>query len=127
MTYIPPIWTEFPNPIDDVIKMIKDEQENRIVCTVQSALGIRVDKHELVRALAYDRDQYEKGYYDGCNAALSERVYCKDCKEAYDPFIGTLKGQGYLKCRRYAIITHESKNFYCKDGERKETEDDREA
>lgn len=30
--------------------------------------GINVDKEELLKALRYDRDQYNKGYQDGLNA-----------------------------------------------------------
>ena len=30
--------------------------------------GVKVDKNELIKALEYDRDQYDKGYQDGCNA-----------------------------------------------------------
>lgn len=31
-------------------------------------IGVSVDKHELIRALRYDRGQYERGYNDGLNA-----------------------------------------------------------
>ena len=40
------------------------QRENYIYQTVQDC-GISVDKEELVRALQYDREQYEKGYEDG--------------------------------------------------------------
>ena len=39
-------------------------------------VGIDVDKDELLRALSYDRDQYDKGY----EAAKSEIVHCCECK-----------------------------------------------
>jgi hypothetical protein len=32
--------------------------------------GIEVDKDDLIKALHYDRQQYEKGYVDGYDAAL---------------------------------------------------------
>ena len=32
-------------------------------------VGIEVNKEELIKALAYDRDQYQKGYCDGMEAA----------------------------------------------------------
>ena len=34
--------------------------------------GIDVDKDELIKALQYDRGQYEKGYINGYNAKASE-------------------------------------------------------
>lgn len=33
-------------------------------------LGIKVDKEELLKALKYDRDQYNKGYEDGYKAGV---------------------------------------------------------
>jgi hypothetical protein len=43
-------------------------------------LGVTVDRDELIRALKYDRGQYDKGYADGKAAAMDELVRCKDCK-----------------------------------------------
>lgn len=42
------------------------------VCLVKR---ISVDKEELIRALQYDRDQYEKGYAD----AMDSIVRCENC------------------------------------------------
>lgn len=36
--------------------------------------GINVDKDELIRALQYDRDQYDKGYADGKAEAAREII-----------------------------------------------------
>lgn len=33
---------------------------------------ITVDKEELIKALAYDRNQYQKGYDDGYNLRMEE-------------------------------------------------------
>lgn len=35
------------------------------VCKAVASYGINVDKDELIKALKYDREQYEKGYEDG--------------------------------------------------------------
>lgn len=43
-------------------------------------VGIEVDRDELIKALAYDRGQYEKGYGDGYRAAQDDLVCCRDCK-----------------------------------------------
>lgn len=47
-----------------VYKEIVDAQERQIFQAVQSVV-VDVDKDELIKALAYDRDQYEKGFADG--------------------------------------------------------------
>jgi hypothetical protein len=41
---------------------------------------VTVDRAELLRALKYDRCQYDKGFADGKAAAMDELVRCKDCK-----------------------------------------------
>lgn len=61
--------------IDEMYNTIIDSQENKIFEAV-SHYGISVDKEELIKALQYDRGQYEKGYAD----RDAEIVRCKDCK-----------------------------------------------
>ena len=53
MTYEPPITTKIAEYLD-----------NQIVGEVLK-IGIDIDKDELIKALKYDREQYEKGYEDG--------------------------------------------------------------
>ena len=65
--------------IDSFAKTIIEQRENAIVAKVQDSFGVDVDKDELIRALQYDRDQYNKGY----DAAMAAIVRCKDCKH-YD-------------------------------------------
>lgn len=54
------------------------------VCRAVLNCNIEVDKAELLRALAYDRGQYEKGHSDGFRIGYESRdneiVRCKDCK-----------------------------------------------
>lgn len=61
----------YESPIELVVSQFQTEiikqQENQVIKAVQS-VGVNVDKAELLRALAYDRDQYEKGYTDGYEA-----------------------------------------------------------
>ena len=52
-------------------QIIKRDEEN-IVYAVNQAVGYCVDKDELIKALKYDRHQYNKGYFDGVNNALSD-------------------------------------------------------
>jgi hypothetical protein len=58
----------YKSPIDilvsDIQHQIAKQQDEEIYKAVVS-VGVNVDKEELVRALAYDRHQYMKGYADG--------------------------------------------------------------
>ena len=54
---------------------MSEQLENHVVEVVHS-YGVNVDKDALVRALQYDRDQYNKGYRD----AKAEIIHCEDCK-----------------------------------------------
>ena len=47
------------------------EQENNILKAVKE-IGIDVDKEELLKALKYDREQYNKGYADGFKDGISK-------------------------------------------------------
>lgn len=51
--------------IETVVQSIIEQRENTIVAKVQDAIDVQVDKGELLRALQYDRGQYDKGYKDG--------------------------------------------------------------
>ena len=62
------------------MQTIIEERENAIFAKVQACFDVDVDKAELIRALSYDRNQYEKGYADGKADAMTELVRCKDCK-----------------------------------------------
>lgn len=65
----------YKSPIEIIQGQLRLDQENNILRAVQ-AQDISVDKGELLRALQYDRGQYEKGYQD----AWDSIVRCKDCK-----------------------------------------------
>ena len=45
-------------------EIIRQDEEN-YTYAVEQAIGYKVDKKELIKALNYDREQYEKGYSDG--------------------------------------------------------------
>lgn len=53
----------YKSPIDTLISDVVTEEENAVMRAVVKC-DINVDKDELVKALAYDRGQYEKGYAD---------------------------------------------------------------
>jgi len=61
------------------IEVFQTQMQSQIVGEIYKAVmkvGVNVDKDELLKALQYDRDQYQKGYKD----RDAEIVRCKDCK-----------------------------------------------
>ena len=72
----------YKSPIETIWSDIEHEcaeHFEQMVLTAVQNVGIRVNKEELVKALAYDRDQYRKGWED----RDSEIVRCKDCRYNY--------------------------------------------
>ena len=76
----------YESPIEKIYgdiqsQIIKQDEEN-VIYTVNQAVGYSVDRNELIKALKYDREQYNKGYHDGLNAnkwiPVSERLPEKD-------------------------------------------------
>ena len=62
----------------DIQMQIVKQQENETYMAIQKC-GVDVDKEELIRALQYDREQYEKGYEDGCKDSISRfAAFLKD-------------------------------------------------
>lgn len=58
----------YKSPIEKIFgriqtQMVKNDEDNMMV-QVQQAVGYTVNKEELIKALQYDRQQYEKGYAD---------------------------------------------------------------
>ena len=51
--------------VDEHIKEIQKQEETAVMAEITKKIGVDVDKDELIRALNYDRHQYEKGYLDG--------------------------------------------------------------
>lgn len=50
--------------VNDMLEQIRQNEEEQIVAEVSQTVGINVEKEELIKALQYDRNQYEKGYKD---------------------------------------------------------------
>ena len=67
----------YRSPIE-IIKRVEENYETAVeegVFKVVTRLGFNVDKHELQKALAYDREQYQKGYKDGYAACEKEHLF----------------------------------------------------
>lgn len=74
----------YKSPIEIIYGQLNLQFENDLVKAVQDC-EIHVDKEELIKALKYDREQYEKGYKDA--KALEEKsaktVGCYGCANRY--------------------------------------------
>ena len=59
------------------IEVIQHEFQVKLEGDVMKAVkqhDIFVDKEELIKALQYDRDQYTKGFQDGCRERMDELI-----------------------------------------------------
>ena len=64
---------------DNVLTQIRKNQEDYVYEVVQN-MGVNVNKEELLKALAYDRQQYCKGFEDGIREFVKIIIekYCCD-------------------------------------------------
>lgn len=62
---------EYVSPISIIDQGIRTQFERDIMRVIRS-YDISVDKNELIKALRYDRDQYQKGYKEGCKDVATE-------------------------------------------------------
>lgn len=96
MSYESPICVEAEKVVRDII----EKQDSYIVQETQRITGVNVDKDELIKALQYDRGQYEKGYMDGEIDTLKRNTWIP-CKEKMpELFIKVLAtdGDGMYVC-----------------------------
>lgn len=83
--YISPISVTADTKINEYLKEKQEEKDNCILLVIEETLNVNVDKQELIKALQYDRNQYEKGY--------------EDAKRQYDRGHGYwIEFWDYLKC-----------------------------
>ena len=68
----------YKSPIDIIYGQMETQLEGTVLKAVQN-VGVNVDKEELIRALKYDRNQYDKGYADGKRDAMNDLGRCKGC------------------------------------------------
>lgn len=61
----------YDSPIKVMFGQMETQIDNKVIKAIQQ-IGIEIDKVELVRALQYDRNQYDRGFADGYMAARSE-------------------------------------------------------
>ena len=108
--------------VTNIYDQIQKDQDEHIYQAVLQYVP-NVDREELIRALQYDRNQYEKGYWDGQADAKAELVRCKDCK-FYDgqdelaDIAGWTDGEPYCFCEE--MMVYVPRKGFCHKGERKD-------
>ena len=100
----------YQSPIEVIQTQMRNQIEGNIYKAVMN-IGVNVDKEELLKALQYDREQYQKGYKDRDD----QIVRCKDCKHS-EPWYGD---------KNRCFLWHETgidvfNDGFCNYGKRKE-------
>lgn len=110
--------TIIESAIDSFQKSLIKKKEDAIILEVQRSLGVDVDRGELLRALQYDRFQYDKGYADGKRDAEAALVRCKECD-----FCHYNSSNDTYKCSSMNGMYRTVKpDDFCSYGERKDNE-----
>ena len=94
----------YENPIL-LIQQRMNAQIEDAVCKAVQKVGIYVDKDELIKALKYDREQYQKGYKDRDD----QIVRCNDCKHWDSEEHECSNKIGWFYC---------DEEWFCADGEK---------
>ena len=100
----------YQGPIAVIMGQMKISYENEILKAVQS-VGVNVDKNELLKALRYDREQYQKGYAD----RDSEIIRCGGCEHCYYADNRPPDERCYA-CGKHGIDV--APDWFCADGKR---------
>lgn len=107
----------YKSPIEIIYGEMTNKLENEVFTAVQN-IGINIDKDELIKALQYDRNQYEIGYADAMLNAVPV-VRCKDCKYMEHAING--KGEhGFCCTNKYSPVDENywlDGDWFCADGE----------
>ena len=108
----------YESPIKVIQGNLEMQFEGGILKAVQRA-DITVDRDELIRALRYDREQYQKGFDDARKGAVPV-VRCEDCKHLC---VWNQKDM-YAFCPKTNIaflpFELDTRTFFCGFGERKD-------
>lgn len=115
--------------LSDITSKLHESVDNKIMAEVSRKMYVDVDQDELLKALKYDRDQFNKGFRAGWDALEKEIVRCKDCK--HRP-----KGTGAnhdlefpddlcpCGCEDYWYSWKPDDDWFCANGERESDYDD---
>ena len=108
--------------IDKVVQESVMQDEANLMFTVRQTIGYAVDKEELIKALQYDRRQYEKGYEDGRKSVGK----CSECKHFEYNSVAMVDGIPLIVaheiCKKWGDGCKTKEDGYCFMFEKKEQE-----
>ena len=75
--------------MSDIQREIEKQTEEEMMVAINQSIGFDVDKNELIKALQYDREQYDKGFSD-CKSYMLDKVKQarEEIDQAYEDFDG---------------------------------------
>ena len=104
----------YESPIE-IYRCMNNQLENDVVNVVRS-YGISVDKDELIKALEYDRGQYQKGYEDAKKDMIEARkwISVREALPNSDWVLGQIreKDSGYLWIPRQVEYRESRDDWY---------------
>lgn len=83
----------YKSPIETISQGFRVQMDNDIMKAIHS-YGINVDRDELIKALQYDRNQYEEGFIAGCklNTDVIKREVAREiCCEIEEEIVAALE------------------------------------
>lgn len=96
----------YKSPIEVIMSDMVMKEEDQVMQAVWN-VGVNVDKAELVRALAYDRDQYAAGYQYAKEKYDRPQGYCRAAHEMIEDRL-------HCSCGMEKVITgHWEEYNYC--------------
>ena len=98
----------YKSPIEIFINDVNYSMEQTVLEAV-SKCGIKVNKDELVKALAYDRQQYEEGYRNAMKQMPKWIPVSERLPEKYQYVLVTYKG---LDGTRLVVVTNWNPNTW---------------
>ena len=69
---------DYNSPIQQYARKLVLELEDTLIIKIMDAIQSDIDRDELIKALQYDRAQYDKGFADGRKAA-EKHGYWSEC------------------------------------------------
>lgn len=91
----------FIESASDHFEMEIQKATNECVLQAVAKIGVVVDKEELIKALKYDREQYEKGFREGFEAGLEK--YCNITAET----VAEIKDDEFFDVLRRIVELHD--------------------
>ena len=69
---------DYTSPIQITVSEMVTKMEDALMVEITRKVGCDIDRDELIKALQYDRAQYDKGFADGKRAA-EKHGYWSEC------------------------------------------------